>query len=56
VAERSINIAKHPLIARPAWFSDKNNEENHPGSVWFGGFAKFFLMTQPPLAVMQGGD
>src|SRR5262245_34391710 len=34
-----------------------NNKENHPGCVCFGGFAKFFLMSQPPLlAVMQGGE
>src|SRR5262249_35356850 len=56
VAERSTNIAKHPLFARPGWCPDENKKENHPGCVGFGGFAKF-LMTQPPLlAVMQGGD
>src|SRR5438105_3852706 len=32
-------------------------KEDHPGCVGFGGFAKSFLMTQPPLlAVMQGGE
>src|SRR5437867_12760596 len=45
----SENIAKHPLIARPGWFSDESKKENHPGCVCFGGFAKFSLMTQPPL-------
>src|SRR6185369_12503384 len=29
-------------------------KENHPGCVRFGRCATFFLMTQPPLAVMQG--
>src|SRR5437867_2538243 len=45
----SENIAKHPLIARRGWFSDESKKENHPGCVCFGGFAKFSLMTQPPL-------
>jgi len=38
----SKNIAKHPLIARPGWFSEENKKENHPGCVCFGSFAKFF--------------
>jgi hypothetical protein len=42
VAERIKNIAKHPLIARPGWFSDEDKKENHPGCVCFGSFAKFF--------------
>src|SRR5438046_788595 len=34
-----------------------DSSENHPGCVCFGGFAKFSLMTQPPLlAVVQGGE
>jgi hypothetical protein len=38
-------------------FRLRTKKENHPGCVCFGGFAKFFLMTQPPLlAVMQGGE
>src|SRR5919197_626303 len=35
-------IAKHPLLARPGWFSDGNKKENHPGCVCFGCFAIFF--------------
>src|ERR1044071_3401378 len=40
-------------------------KENHPGCVRCGGFAKFFLMTQPPLLcfrlravalALRGGD
>src|SRR2546429_8109160 len=50
------NVAQRPLIARPGWFRWMQ-KENHPGCVAFGGFATFFLMTQPPLlAVMQGGE
>jgi hypothetical protein len=41
VAERSRNIAKHPLIAQPGWFSDENKKVNHPGCVQFGSYAKF---------------
>jgi hypothetical protein len=41
VAKRSRNIAKHPLIAKPGWFSDENKKVNHPGCVQFGGYAKF---------------
>src|SRR4030095_13899565 len=41
-AERSRNIAKHPLIAKPGWFSDENKKVNHPGCVQFGGYAKFY--------------
>jgi len=48
VAEQSQNIAKHPLIARPGWFSDENNKENHPGCVRFGGFAIFLDDTATP--------
>jgi hypothetical protein len=48
VAERLRNIAKHPQIARPGWFSDKNKKENHPGCVRFGGFATFFDDTATP--------
>src|SRR5689334_19977726 len=44
----SRNIAKHALIARPGWFSDKNNKEDHPGCVCFGGFALFFDDTATP--------
>ena len=36
------NVAQHPVIARPGWFSDGYKKENHPGCVGFGGFAKFF--------------
>jgi len=51
------NAAKHPLNARPGWFSGGYERKNHPGSVGFGGFATLFLMTLPPLlAVMQGGE
>src|SRR6476646_11299939 len=48
VAERLRNCAKHPLRARPGWFSDENNKENHPGCVCFGGFAIFFDDTATP--------
>ena len=48
VAERSKNIAKHPLIARPGWFSDSDKKENHPGCVGFSGFAIFFYDTATP--------
>src|SRR5437660_4256513 len=27
------NIAKHPLLARTGWFSDRTNKEHHPGCV-----------------------
>src|SRR5437667_6235201 len=30
VAERSKNIAKHPLIAKPGWFSDRNKRKTTP--------------------------
>src|SRR6266566_2355749 len=30
VAERSRNIAKHPLIAKPGWFSDGNQRKTTP--------------------------
>ena len=39
---KSKNIAKHPLIAKPGWFSDGLLKENHPGCVRFGGYAKLF--------------
>ncbi|PYS05481.1 MAG: hypothetical protein DMG12_07470 [Acidobacteria bacterium] len=53
----SENIAKHPLIARPGWFSDESKRKTTPAASVFGGFAKFSLMTQPPLlAVVQGGE
>src|SRR5438876_9673094 len=45
----SENIAKHPLIARPGWFSDESKRKTTPAASVFGGFAKFSLMTQPPL-------
>src|SRR6188474_1343153 len=33
VAERSKKMPRSIRIARPGWFSDKNNKENHPGCV-----------------------
>jgi len=30
VAEQSKDIAKHPLPARPGWFTDRTKKENHP--------------------------
>src|SRR5262245_28607413 len=32
VAERSINIAKHPLNARPEWFSDATKRKTTPAA------------------------
>src|SRR5439155_8246931 len=32
VAERSKNIAKHPLIAKPGWFSDENKRKTTPSA------------------------
>src|SRR4029077_10580721 len=32
VAERSKNIAKHPLIAKPGWFSDRNKRKTTPAA------------------------
>src|SRR5437667_8744254 len=55
VAERSKNIAKHPLIAKPVWFSDGNERKTTPAAS-VSMATRNFLMTQPPLAVMQGGD
>src|SRR5437870_10193905 len=56
VAERSIKCREASADREAGWFSDGLEKENHPGCVGFGGFAKFILMTQPPLlAVMQGG-
>jgi hypothetical protein len=49
VAERFKKAAKHPLFARPGWFSDENQKENHPVCVCFPWLRKMFLMTQPPL-------
>ena len=50
------NAAKHPLIAKPGWFSDKNQRKTTPAAS-VSVAARNFLMTQPPLlAVMQGGD
>src|SRR5438034_770749 len=56
VAERSKNIAKHPLIATPGWFSDESKRKTTPAASALEAPRKF-LMTQPPLlAVMQEGD
>src|SRR5437764_10088942 len=56
VAERPKNIAKHPLIAKPGWFSERNKRKTTP-SACVAVAMRNFLMTQPPLlAVMQGGD
>jgi hypothetical protein len=48
VAERLKNIAKHPLNARPGWFSDKNKKENHPGCVASVASRYFFDDTATP--------
>src|SRR5256885_2018425 len=56
VAERSKNIAKHPLIAKSGWFSDRNKRKTTP-TASVSVASRNFLMTQSPLlAVMQGGD
>ena len=55
VAERSRDVAKHPLIAQPGWFSDEHKRKTTPAAS-VSVAALNFLVTQPPLAVMQGGD
>jgi hypothetical protein len=56
VAERSRNIAKHPLFAKPGWFSNRNERKTTLASS-VSVATRNYLMTQPPLlAVMQGGD
>ena len=49
------NVAKHPLTAKPGWFSDGNKRKTTPAAS-VSVASRNFLMTQPPLAVMQGGD
>jgi hypothetical protein len=60
VAERSRNVAKHPLIAKPGSFSDENKMKTKgkpPRLRPVRWLREIFLMTQPPLlAVIQGGD
>ena len=50
------NAAKHPLIARPGWFSDETKRKTTPAAS-ASVAARHFLMTRPPLlAAMQGGE
>src|SRR5436309_827931 len=44
----SENIAKHPLIARPGWFSDESKRKTTPAAS-ASVASPNFLMTQPPL-------
>src|SRR5216117_3666316 len=45
----SENIAKHPLIARPGWFSDESKRKTTPAASASVASPKFSLMTQLPL-------
>src|SRR5256885_15814389 len=56
VAERVTNIAKLPLIARPGWFSDRKPKGKPPRLRLLRWLRNILLTTQPPLAVMQGGE
>src|SRR5207249_882683 len=43
------NIAKHPLIARPGWFSDESKRKTTPAASTSVASPNFLWMTQPPL-------
>src|SRR5262249_55402265 len=56
VAERSIKAAKHPLIARPGWFSDENKRKTTPSAPIKDASGHLFMgAATPPCSSARRG-